>query len=209
MEDEMRNFSIFMVLVVFLVIMTVSALPALAGGPAFPGFYLWINEIPGQSWSGSGIDAWINNEDNIPFVYPANHDQFTVAYWLNGSEKLMSQAQSIPNEAGDIPFEGRIEVGSNDPRTTLTLDWIIYNYWNPVNWYVSIYRIDTRSRVFSKSLSPESANAWGTIEVPMSRQGYDVYAVAWGGSTVPEPGSVLALGTGLLGLLGLATRKKH
>lgn len=210
-----RTFGFALILAIILIALIV--LPANAGGPAQPMFSMWIHGLPG-SWeyqTGDSMEAWIDppfyndGESNVPFAYPDHSDQFSVCYWLQGNQKYKIQSHSRPNQVGDMPFEGKIEVGANDPRTSLTIDWWIDNYQSPLSWYVSIYRIDTRQRVFS-TLFDQAGYDHDVITIPMSRSGYDVFAVAFDPTApVPEPSSLLALGSGLLAFGGFVLRRRR
>ena len=192
-------------------------LPALAGSDSNqPMFWMGIEGTDGwQGDTASYLTAYVPPfENGIPIntlLNTPDSEQYTVAYWVNGEQKLTSQTMATMYPSGNFQFEGVIEVGVNDTRTSLNINWFVENAATPWTWMVQLYRRDTHSLVLREFIEPYNQNNWFTNTIITSRPGYDLLVVAWDDnpSSVPEPGSILALGTGLMALLAMATRYKY
>ncbi len=215
---SLRITAIF-VLVVTLFATTAFADVAANGGPSqAPGFGLWIHGI--QNWestTSSFLQAVVNppfyqnGEGNIPFAYPLHSSDFTVGYWQLDGQKFSTQTLAHVNPVGDFLWEGHIEVGMNDTRPTQTFDWWFTNTSMDANlsWFAVMYNVDTRHRVFMTSAEPGSVNNSGSFTTATSRGGYDFMVAAWTPTAVPEPGNMLAMFTGLVGLTGFGIRRRR
>lgn len=204
-ESKMKS----VVTILALVVLVVTSIAAHADLPQ-PQFSLGIRGVAGQeATTSSYMYAIVGAGDNTPFVYPANFDTFTVGYWQNGEGKLSSQTMAHPYASGDYQWEGALEVGANDARSLLTFDWWVDTLAAPnLSWYIQLHRRDTRQIVFRTVLDPGATGNWGVINSPISRPGYDLLVAAWDASPVPEPGSMVALATGLVGLAGVIRHRR-
>jgi len=205
----------FLVLAVVLMTLCAIVAPAFAGGPPQePQFNLSIQGLPGwETTTSSHMSAIVkppfyqNGEGSAYFYQPAHSDQFTVGYWENAGQKYAAQTMSQPYPSGNFQWEGFIEVGENDPRQTLSFEWWVETGSN-LNWWMQIYRCDTRSLVFRQLIETDASNNWGTINTAISQDGYDILVAAWDPNPVPEPSSVLALVTGFAGFGGFILRRR-
>jgi hypothetical protein len=195
------------------------ATAALAGGGGqTQSFYFSVEGIPGWTYyTGSSITANItppfyqNGEGDVPYAAPLHSDNFTTAYWTTeGGQKLSTQCLSTPNPVGDLPFTAFVSVGANDTRSVQTFSWYIDNYQTNYTWFIAMYSVDTRHRVFMELVEPGGTNNYGSFTTRTSRGGYDLFATAFvNPSSVPEPGSMLALFAGLTGMAGAAYRSRR
>ena len=191
------------------------ALPALADDE-FPAFYsgysLWIDEIPGQPGSGCGLSGWVSDDYDVPFAYPIEpviSDDMTVAYWEDADgQKWESQSLADPYPSGDYQWEGVVELGNNDPRDSISMEWVVTNDETNLNWMVPMYRRGG-GLVFQNFIEPFSSERY-RYDVTVSRSGYDLLVAAWSPeAAVPEPGSILALAGGLISLGWFALKQKY
>lgn len=197
------------------------ALPALAEEefPAMPAadFSLGIDEIPGLFGTFCGLNGSIyddyNDGYNVEFSYPIQpviSDDMTVVYWQgNEGQKWACQCFDSPLLSGDYQWEGFVEVGENDPRSSIPMSWVVTNDQMNLNWMVQLYRRDTRGLVFRNFIEPFTSEQY-QYDIPVSRSGYDLLVAAWSPeAAVPEPGTISVLGFSLMALLGFATRMKY
>lgn len=115
----------------------------------------------------------------------------TLDYWTDFHFQVFSVAGS--NITSTIFVEG----GSLDPTSSQSgLTWTIDN--NPAGATMNLY--------FSDTVAP-GETAWFKVytdnTTDMQRFGLSIYP------TVPEPGSMLAFMSGLIGFAGLALRRRH
>lgn len=201
--------------VMFLVALCATTAVWAGGGSSQPMFNMIVRGIPNwevqtNSFMYAQINPpfYTNGEGNIPFQRPLHADNFTVGYWMEGSDKWSTQTFAQPYPSGDFMWEGHIEVGVNDMRSTQTFDWWVNNSSPDLNWWLQMYRCDTRSIVHRQLIEPGATNNWGTIVAPTSRTGYDILVAAWNPNPVPEPGSAVAVLSGLIGLAGIVRRRR-
>jgi hypothetical protein len=71
-----------------------------------------------------------------------------------------------------------------------------------------VYAVDTRHQVAYLEINPDDLS-YGSFTAPVSRGGYDVIVAATPLASVPEPGSMLAMFSGLVGLVGFGTRRRR
>ena len=206
-----------LVCVIIATTLVMLALPALAGSDSNqPMFWMGIEGLDGwQGSTASYLTAYVPPfENGIPsnvVLNAPNSEQFTVAYWVNEGLKLSSQTLTTVYPSSDFQFEGIIEVGVNDIRTSLNINWFVENANTPWTWMVQLYRRDTHSLVLREFIEPYDPNNWFSYSITTSRPGYDLLVAAWDDNPnpVPEPGSISALGFGLMALLAMATRIKY
>ena len=212
----MHRFTVLTVLVALL--LTLASSLAFAGGPGqSPAFYFGVQGLPGWSlYTSSTATAsvtppfYTNGEGNVPYKAPLHDDYFTTTYFLtNKGQKLSTQCKSVPNRAGDLRFIGFVNVGANDTRTTQTFNWYADNSQSNLTWSAIMYSVDTGYRAFMKLIEPGSADNFGSFTTETSRGGYDILVAARNTNTVPEPGSLVALLSGLIGLVGYGTRRRR
>lgn len=211
----MFRFLVFVVTLALLFSLTPTTAFA-GGGGQDQSFYFSVQGIPGwNTWTGSTIKAAItppfyaNGEGNIQYSAPLHDDNFTTAYWTTESgQKLSTQCLSTA-VLGDLQYIAIVKVGVNDTRATQTFDWYVDNYQSDHTWFAVMYSVDTRHRVFTELIEPGGTNNYGSFTTQTSRGGYDLLVAAFIDSpTVPEPSALLALSSGLIGLIGVVKRRR-
>ena len=204
----MKRYLLAVLIVVSFVFVIV---PAFAGPGLDQPFFSFQTFDP--NGTPRGISALIDppssadGAGNIGFTTPSDSASPSI-YWVGDDGQFYAtQTHSHPNPVGDLLWQAKVVPGQTDIRTALNFNWGVDA--GPYAWFVTMYRIDTRQCVFTRTISPGDVS-WGNFSAPMSHSGYDLLAAAWDPTApVPEPGSLLALGSGLVGMIGFAIRRRR
>lgn len=207
---------LFKVVVMFVLFIFISCAAFAGGGGGLSSpCEITVRGLPGWEYlTSSTVTAAIlpsfynDGEGDVDYVAMPHSDQLTVAYWMNNGSKLSTQTLAKLNESGTMQYEGFVEVGANDTRSSLTFDWYACNYESSYTWYIQMYSRDTHALVFRELISPDTATKWGSVTTKTSRSGYDILAASWIETPVPEPGSFVVMSSGLIGLVGFVLRRK-
>ena len=188
----------------FLILLVAVASSAFAGGPLNPAFGLKVYNPDGSPW----MEAIVYNGTNVPYATPIN---VSAGYWYDEGtvNRWATEFMPAPWPSGDYQWTGHIEVASSDLREELTFNWFRDDFQD-LTWCLIVHDVDTRSLVTYQMIRPGDTGS-GSFTTAMSRGGYDVVLAAFNEQPLdtPEPGSLLALGSGLVGLIGFGLRRRR
>ena len=183
------------------------AIPVCAG-PGYPGLLLQIDGNPGERVPCMEAGIWAN--PNLQFeALPGQ----TAGYFYDEgtTDRWSIEFFQNPWPSGEFQWTGHYETGSSDLRTTHNFSW--FRNSGPLtdpqyDWWLIVYAVDTRHQVAYLEINPDDLS-YGSFTAPVSRGGYDVIVAATPLASVPEPGSMLAMFSGLVGLVGFGTRRRR
>jgi hypothetical protein len=214
------------------------AMPAYANVWSIPEFTFTVQgfEIPGvpgsEAMTGSSARAYVtpsffpNGAGNQEFTHEPWHCIASTFAWCNDpygdtSKMWSTQTQTTytEREGYDRAFGGIVMVGCFELRPTITLSWTQDSLGSDLGWSLGIYDLQHRRTILTKQWFSGTISS-GTIDVPTYARGYYICVRAYDPSTlppddpfyraaVPEPGSILALGSGLVGLAGFGLRRRR
>lgn len=181
--------------------------PATAG-PGVPELLLQVQGVSGERTPCMTAAIWPGT--NVPFEAQPSQ---TAGYWYDEgtTNHWAVQYFTQPWPSGDFQWSGHIETSATDLRATHTFEWFRNSgaTTDPrYDWWLIVYSVDTHRQVAYLEVNP-SDSEWGTFSTARSVGGYDVVVAATPlASAVPEPSSLMALGSGLLGLGGFVARRR-
>lgn len=194
----MKKVSFSVVLAFFSLLLVASAtIPAFAGGPG-PELRL-SNEKGNTAISRLGYNPRTVDTDRTATLFI--NDWTSQNAYKQYIEKQMTLTGQSQSWEGSVMSIFGSQVGILTPQH-IQLSWLIADTPSDIRWQLFI---KPRDDVYFQEVNisqPGSLDLW-------TNNGNNCWSLVINGSTVPEPGSLLALGSGLIGLIGFGLRRRR